>query len=128
MLAKSSSHQRMIAVVSRLKKQHSFSIVVVSSEGRELNVHRIETFKLTAFVDFFFFFLFRPDAQARPENFPPSHGLRLGEASRSRLQRQFTVAHPGSVVLGRRCIKHLDHEASASALADYGLIDGGKSK
>lgn len=43
----------MIELVSDLKKKHHLKVAVVNNEGIELNEHRIRTFKLTEFVDFF---------------------------------------------------------------------------
>jgi putative hydrolase of the HAD superfamily len=53
MFAQSQSYPEMIDMVRNLKKQHKLRIAVVNNEGRELNAHRIQRFKLDAFVDFF---------------------------------------------------------------------------
>jgi putative hydrolase of the HAD superfamily len=56
----------MIALVAQLKVRHGLKIVVVSNEGRELNEHRIRTFRLDKFVDAFisscFVHIRKPDA------------------------------------------------------------------
>jgi putative hydrolase of the HAD superfamily len=84
MLAQSRPYPQMIALIRGLKAKHGMRILVVSNEGRELNVHRIRKFKLDAFVDAFisscFVHLRKPD----PEIFrlaldiaqvPPQHVL-----------------------------------------------------
>ncbi|MBO9618849.1 MAG: HAD-IA family hydrolase [Niabella sp.] len=43
----------MIGLMKELKEAHPLKMVVVSNEGRELNQYRIDTFKLTDFIDFF---------------------------------------------------------------------------
>ena len=81
MFAQSKPYPEMIELVARLKVRHGLKIVVVSNEARELNAHRIGTFKLDGFVDVFmsscFVHLRKPDAdifrlaldiaQVRPE-------------------------------------------------------------
>jgi putative hydrolase of the HAD superfamily len=65
MFAQSKPFPEMIELVCRLKSKFGLKIVVVSNEGRELNTHRIQTFKLDSFVDFFisscFVHLRKPD-------------------------------------------------------------------
>ncbi len=53
MFAQSKPFPEMIELVRRLKSKYGLKIAVVSNEGRELNTHRIQTFKLNSFVDFF---------------------------------------------------------------------------
>ena len=57
---------QMIELVCRLKSRHGLKLAAVSNEGRELNVHRIATFKLDGFIDFFvsscFVHFRKPDA------------------------------------------------------------------
>lgn len=51
--AQSKSFPEMIELVRALKEQYQLKIAVVNNEGRELNEHRIQKFKLGGFVDFF---------------------------------------------------------------------------
>jgi putative hydrolase of the HAD superfamily len=53
MYAQSQPYLKMIAFVRELKLRYRLKIAVVSNEGRELTVYRIQTFKLAEFVDFF---------------------------------------------------------------------------
>lgn len=53
MFAQSRPYPEMIALVRRLKARHGLRVVVVSNEGRDLTVHRIQTFHLAEFVDAF---------------------------------------------------------------------------
>ncbi len=66
MFAQSQPYPQMIELFRNLKAQHDLRIAVVNNEARELNSHRIRTFKLDEFVDFFIsscFVRFRkPDA------------------------------------------------------------------
>jgi putative hydrolase of the HAD superfamily len=53
MFAQSQPFPEMIELVRDLKSKHGLKIAAVSNEGRELNTHRIQTFKLNRVVDFF---------------------------------------------------------------------------
>jgi len=46
-------YQDMIDLVKQLKAAHGLHVAVVSNEGREIGMDRIERFKLKEFVDFF---------------------------------------------------------------------------
>jgi putative hydrolase of the HAD superfamily len=65
MFAQSKSFPKMIGLIRKLKAIHGLKIVVISNEGRELTLHRIKTFKLNNFIDFFisscFVHLRKPD-------------------------------------------------------------------
>jgi putative hydrolase of the HAD superfamily len=47
------SDQKMISFIQRLKAKYQLKIAVINNEGRELNEFRIKKFKLDQFVDFF---------------------------------------------------------------------------
>jgi len=53
MFAQSKPFPEMIDLICRLKIKYRLKVVAVSNEGRELTTHRIQTFRLTDFVDFF---------------------------------------------------------------------------
>jgi hypothetical protein len=53
MFAQSKPYPKMLGLVAQLKAQHGLKIVVVSNESREVNAHRIRTFKLDQLVDAF---------------------------------------------------------------------------
>ncbi|HEY4107649.1 HAD family hydrolase [Puia sp.] len=66
MYGQSMAYPEMIQLVKTLKARHGLKIAVVNNEGRELNEHRIKTFRLGEFVDFFISSCFvhfrKPDA------------------------------------------------------------------
>jgi len=66
MFDQSVAYPEMIALVRELKTKYGLKIAVVNNEGRELNEHRIRSFKLYEFVDFFISSCFvhfrKPDA------------------------------------------------------------------
>ena len=53
MFEQSKPFPEMIEMVKQLKRQYHLKVAVVNNEGLELNEHRIKTFKLNQFVDFF---------------------------------------------------------------------------
>ena len=66
MFDQSQPFPEMLALIRGIKEKYGIKIAVVSNEGRELNNHRINTFKLGEFVDFFISSCFvhfrKPDA------------------------------------------------------------------
>ena len=66
MFSRSQPHPEMLEFIPALKARHGLKVAVVSNEGRELMVHRIRTYKLSDFVDFFIVSSFvhfrKPDA------------------------------------------------------------------
>jgi putative hydrolase of the HAD superfamily len=115
------SYPKMINLFCDLKKQYGLKMAVVSNEGRELTVHRIQEYRLTEFMDFFicscFVHLRKPDeeiyrlaldvAQVRPE-----------EVIYVDDRRMFVdVAEK----LGLKGIHHTGYESTTRSLASYGL-------
>src|SRR6201985_3275090 len=66
MYDQSVAYPDMLDLFRQLKARHGLKIAVVNNEGRELNEHRIRTFRLGEFVDFFisssFVHFRKPDA------------------------------------------------------------------
>src|ERR1700749_2436404 len=66
MFGESVAYTDMIDLIRGLKAKYGLKIAVVNNEGRELNEHRIRTFQLNSFVDFFISSCFvhfrKPDA------------------------------------------------------------------
>jgi putative hydrolase of the HAD superfamily len=53
MFSLTTPHQEMIDFIKKIKQQYGLKVVAVSNEARELNAHRIHSFKLNSFIDFF---------------------------------------------------------------------------
>lgn len=66
MFDQTSPFTEMIELICQLKTRYGLKVAVVNNEGRELNEHRIKTFGLGTFVDFFISSCFvhfrKPDA------------------------------------------------------------------
>lgn len=121
MFVQSQSFPDMIALIKRLKETYQLKIAVVSNEGRELNAHRIGTFGLANFVDFFisssFVHLRKPDADIFRvaldiAQAPPSQVLYIED------QPMFVSVAAG---LGIRGIRHVDYASTCAKLASFGL-------
>ena len=65
MFDQSKPYPEMIQLITQLKARYGLKVGVLSNEGRDLNAHRIHTFRLNQFVDFFvsscFVHLLKPD-------------------------------------------------------------------
>jgi putative hydrolase of the HAD superfamily len=122
MFAQSRPFPEMIDLICRLKSHYRLKVVAVSNEGRELNLHRIEKFKMGSFIDFFvsscFVHFRKPDAdifrialdiaQVKPEQVAYIEDrLMFVEVAQS---------------LGIRGIIHTGHNATQKELEGLGLI------
>jgi putative hydrolase of the HAD superfamily len=120
-LGEAKSFPEMIDLVCRLKARHGLKVVVVSNEGRELTVDRIERFGLREFVDFFVvssFVHFR-----KPDEDIFRVALDIAQAAPERVayvdDRHMFVEVAGR--LGLRAIWHTGYDTTRAALADLGL-------
>ena len=119
--AQSQPYPEMIELVRNLKAQHELRIATVNNEARELNSHRIQTFKLDEFVDFFvsscFVHFRKPDADI--------FRLALDIAQVPTEQVVYIDDQPMFVQiaegLGIRSIRHTDYQSTRTQLASFGL-------
>jgi len=121
MFAQSKPFPEMIELVRRLKSKHGLKVAVVSNEGRELNAHRIQTFKLDSFVDFFIsscFVHFR-----KPDEDIFRMALDIAQVPASQVlyidDRLMFVQIAKS--LGIHGIHHTDYKSTRAKLAAFGL-------
>jgi putative hydrolase of the HAD superfamily len=122
MFAQSRPFPEMIELVCRLKSRYRLKVAVVSNEGRELNIHRIGSFKLETFVDFFvsscFVHFRKPDADI--------FHMALDIAQVKPEQVVYIEDRPMFVevaqALGINGIVHAGYEATQKELAAFGLI------
>ena len=125
MFAQSKPYPEMIAMIARLKARYGLKIAVVSNEARELNTHRIRTFKLARLVDFFvsscFVHIRKPDADI--------FRLALDIAQTPAEQVIYIENTPMFVQiaegLGIRSILHTDYNSTRAKLSEFGLEIGG---
>jgi len=121
MFAQSQPCAPMLELIPRLKAKYRLKIIVVSNESRELNAHRIETYKLSTFVDSFisscFVHLRKPDADL--------YRLALDMAQTPVRQILYIENTPMFVQvaesLGIQSILHTDYHSTKMKLASFGL-------
>jgi putative hydrolase of the HAD superfamily len=121
MFAQSQPYPEMLALMARLKARHRLKVAVVSNEARELNAHRIHTFKLGTFVDAFvsscFVHIRKPDTDM--------FRLALDMVQVPADQVIYIENTPMFVQvaegLGIRSILHTDYKSTRAALAALGL-------
>ena len=121
MFAQSQPYPQMVELVRGLKRSHSVKVAVVSNEGRELTVHRIQKFGLTEFVDFFIASCFvhfrKPDADIY------RIALDIAQVPPERvvyIEDRFMFVEVAQS-LGIRGIHHTDYDSTRAALASLGL-------
>jgi putative hydrolase of the HAD superfamily len=121
MLEQSKPRPDMLDLVRRLKQAHHLRVATISNEGRELTLHRIRTFALSTFVDFFicscFVHLRKPDAEIYRmaldvAQIGPEESVYIDD------REMFVEVGRG---LGFRGIHHRSFEETRGALAEMGL-------
>src|SRR5665213_489218 len=121
MFSQSKPFPQMIELFRNLKAKYGLKIVVVSNEGRELNSHRIHSFKLDQFVDSFvsscFVHIRKPNAEI--------FRLALDIAQASAQQVIYVENTPMFVQIaegmGIRSILHTNFTSTRERLASLGL-------
>lgn len=83
MLSRSQPYADMIEFVTAIKKKYALKITVVSNEGRELTLHRVEHFKLREFVDSFVFSCFARFRKPDPDIFTLALNVSLHRPERT---------------------------------------------
>ena len=127
MFAQSKPYPGMIELIRTLKAKYGLKIIVLSNEARELNAHRIRTFKLDEFVDAFvsscFVHLHKPDAAI--------FQMALDIAQTPARQIIYIENTPMFVQiaegLGIHGILHTDYKSTCAKLASFGLRNDGGS-
>lgn len=123
----SKPYSDMIEFVQQLKARYGLKIVVVNNEARELNGHRIRTFKLDGFADSFisscFVHVRKPDADIFRfaldiAQVPARHVVYIENTP------MFVKIAEGLEI---RSIPHTDYPTTRAILAAFGLQDKGGS-
>jgi putative hydrolase of the HAD superfamily len=128
MLSQSKPYPRMIQMISDLKLRRGLKIVVVSNESRELNAHRIGTFKLGEFVDFFvsscFVQMRKPDANIFRLALDMAQ-VQAREVVYIENTQMFVEVAEG---LGIQSILHTGFDSTRAKLTSLGLLNQGKEQ
>ncbi len=121
MFARSQALPKMMDLVRALKSRHGLKVATLSNEGRELTEHRIRTFRLGEFVDFFISSCYvhfrKPD--------PDIYRIALDMAQVKPEQVAYIEDRPMFVEvaegLGLKGIVHTGYESTRAALEKLGL-------
>jgi len=121
MFAQSRPYPEMIGLVAQLKVRYGLKIAVVSNEARELNSHRIHSFKLNKVVDFFisscFVHIRKPDADM----------FRLAlDVAQTPVEQVLYIENTAMFVriaegMGIQSILHTDYKSTRAKLSAIGL-------
>ncbi|MBS2037682.1 HAD-IA family hydrolase [bacterium] len=82
MISRSQPYPDMIEFVKAIKRKYSLKVSVVSNEGRELTIHRVQHFGLREFVDAFIFSCFARFRKPDPDIFSLALNVSLHEPER----------------------------------------------
>jgi putative hydrolase of the HAD superfamily len=120
MFNQSQPYPEMLALIRGIKEKYGIKIAVVSNEGRELNNHRINKFKLGEFVDFFISSCFvhfrKPDADI----FKVALDIAQVSAEKVIYLEDRPLFVQVADTLGIRGIIHKDFNTTRKQLADFG--------
>lgn len=121
MFAQSKPKPDMIELVKELKKKYGLKIAAVSNEGRELTIHRVETFDLSGFIDFFISSCFVH--MRKPDEDMYRMALDCAQVRADQViyidDRPMFIEVAGA--MGIKGIHHTDLESTRKTLAGFGL-------
>lgn len=121
MFEQSKPFPQMLELIRQLKLRHRLRIAVVSNEGRELTLHRIQRFRLDDFVDFFISSCFvhcrKPDEDIYRLALDVAQ-VPAGEVVYIEDRSMFVQVAEG---LGIHGIRHDGYESTRDQLRDFGL-------
>ncbi|HEX7476630.1 MAG TPA: HAD family hydrolase [Polyangiales bacterium] len=123
MFAQSKPYPEMLELVAALKLRHQLKIAVVSNEARELNLYRIQKFKLDAFVDFFVSSCFVHIRKPATEMFQLALDLAHVAACQVVYLDNTPMFAEVAATLGIRSILHTSYSSTCAQLAALGLHD-----
>jgi putative hydrolase of the HAD superfamily len=121
MFAQSRPFPQMIELVRKLKARYGLKIAVVSNEGRELTVYRIQHFKLDGFVDFFISSCFVHVRKPDEDIFRMALDIAQVAADHVAYIEDRPMFVQVAETLGIRGIHHTDYRATRAKLASVGL-------
>lgn len=121
MFARSQPYTQMLDFMRTLKARQGLKIVAVSNEGRELTVHRVQTFHLADFIDIFI-------ASSFVHIRKPDHDIYRMALDMAQVQPEQVVYIDDRAMfvevarsLGIRAIQHTGYASTQAALADLAI-------
>lgn len=120
-LAQSQPHPEMIDLVRKLKAEHGLRVAVVSNEGRVITEHRVRTFRLKEFVDFFIFSCFVHFRKPDPDIFQLALDVAQSEPGETLYIDDRAMLVEAARSLGLHGIHHTGTESTRKELARFGF-------
>ena len=123
MLARSVAFPETISFITRLREKYKLRIIIVSNEGRELTLHRVDNFGLKKFVDAFIFSCFVGFRKPDLDIFQLALDVSMVSPDRIIYLDDRAMFVETASTLGIRGIVHdaADLDATREKLAEYGL-------
>jgi putative hydrolase of the HAD superfamily len=121
MFAQSQPFPDMLELVKRTKAKHGLKVAVISNEGRELTEHRIRTFELDSFVDFFVSSCFVRFRKPDEEIFRTAMDMAQTPPDSAAYLEDRPMFYEVASKLGMHAILHSNCEKTQQALAELGL-------
>ena len=121
MFAQSQPYPEMIELVCNLKARFGLKVAVVSNEGRELTIYRIQKFRLGSFIDFFVSSCFVHFRKPDTDIYRIALDLAQVEPAAVAYVEDRAMFVEVAQSLGIRGIQHTSYEATRVALAKLGL-------
>ncbi len=121
MFQQSQPYNDMLGLVKGLKQKYNLKIAVISNEGRELNEHRINTFQLNSFVDFFISSSFVHFRKPDVDIFKVAIDIaQVNPAETLYLEDRMMFVQVAETV-GLHGVHHKNYEGTKKIFEDYGL-------
>lgn len=121
MFAQSQPLPDMIDLLQHLKKSYHLKLAAVSNEGRELTQHRVSTFKLGQFIDFFIVSSFVHIRKPDTDIFRVALDMAQVQAEEVVYLDDCLMFVEVAQSLGIQALHHTSSQQIRQALADFGL-------
>jgi putative hydrolase of the HAD superfamily len=121
MFAQSQPYPEMMGLIRSLKARYDLKVTVVSNEGRELTIQRIQKFKLFELVDIFISSCFVHCRKPDPDIYRTALDIAQVPAAQVVYIEDRAMFVEVAQSLGIRTIHHVSYEATRLALEAFGF-------
>ena len=121
MLTQSQPHADMLDLVRTLRQHYGLKVAVVTNDGREFIVHRVQQFSLKEFVDFFIVSCFVHCRKPEPAIYRMALDIAQVEPSEVVYIDDQALFVQVAQKFGLHTIHHTGYDATRAALATLGL-------
>lgn len=122
MLAQSQPDPAMLDLIRALRQRYGLKVAVVTNDGREFIVHRVQQFGLKEFVDFFIVSCFVHCRKPEPQIYRMALDIAQVEPTEVVYIDDQALFVQVAQKFGLHTIHHTGYEATRAALAALGLV------